>query len=626
MADAFGGDNFGFPLFGPIFGPHADRFRNIGADLGQAGVDTGNLAGDLLSALGFLQEDGGGEGSFLDFLLGLDLSEFLSDGEDTDTDPFPQPAPGPGPCPPGMSIDPQSGICRTDPVKIEDLPDIDPGDEPPDPGPGPVEPCPTGQIRGPLGNCIPITPPIPDPDPDPDPDPENPCPEGFVLSPLGNCVDPNVEDVPCPEGTTRQADGSCSSNPDPDPEPEPEPDPDPDPGPGPGTECPTGTIRVGNSCVPIAGGFHTCPDGSVRPIGVACPGDDDPGTDPNLCPNGQPRDANGNCPDDGDTDVPPGPGDEGFNFLDWLFNQVFSQNQTQTNTQNIGNFLGEDPFGSIFGEGGLAGLMEILLGDNDEIPSPEPLDPSTKILEQIFPGVFGDGRFQQSIDDLTFNQQGISQLEALLSQSILGSGGGASSQIVGFNPDGTPIFSGGGGILDTFNTGQDLINSLIPLSQSFAETGNPVNTRELFGEFAQNVSEPLFAQAAERAPGGVASSGFLAESGRIAENLGAQGAQAQIAANEAAAGRSFSGIQQAAQLAQLPLSNQFGALSDAFSLGSTGRAIDTGIQANPLSVFQSLAGLPTQFFQQGFDSSNDLKDILESLGGGSNTFTPSLIR
>lgn len=278
---------------------------------------------------------------------------------------------------------------------------------------------------------------------------------------------------------------------------------------------------------------------------------------------------------------------------------------------NIGDLFGDFPgaIGDIFqqGIGGLENLLGTIFGEEDlftnlgnlidliqgpdEVGRPSPDTALTAFVENFV--AQNAPEFFDRIQGLAFDPLEFSQLEQSLLGGVLG-----QDELPGLQE------------------GQDLLLSLFPTIAQGAQTGLPQDTRALFNEFAQSIAGPLFAQAAERAPGGVASSGFLAETGNISKELAGEGARAQIAANEAALGRQLDFLSGApgfvSGAAALPLS----ALSDVLGLGQTFRSADLFNRGQPLSVLQGLGGLPQQFGQRAETFIGGLGDFFRGFGGG----------
>ena len=252
--------------------------------------------------------------------------------------------------------------------------------------------------------------------------------------------------------------------------------------------------------------------------------------------------------------------------------------------------------GDLFG--GIAGVIDAIRGP-EEAPAPQPLTSMEQLLTSLIPNVFGGEPFQSSLRDFAFDPQQLSALEQQLTSDILDQTD-IAGQIAG---------------------GQNLLSSLFPTIQGGGMTGMPQDTMDLYSQYASTLAEPLFAQAAERAPGGVASSGYLAESGNIAQRLAGEGAKAQIAANEAARGRQLDFLSGAPSFVGATTALPLGGLQDVFGLGQTGRDINLGMAGQPLQTLLSLGGMsdPGAFYQAKFlPGGSSLGDLFRGLGGFGN--------
>ncbi len=249
--------------------------------------------------------------------------------------------------------------------------------------------------------------------------------------------------------------------------------------------------------------------------------------------------------------------------------------------------------------GDLASIIDAIRGP-EEAPAPTPLTSLAGLLQTLIPNVFGGEPFESQLRDFAFDPQQLSVLEQQLTRDIL---------------DHTDIAGQLAG-------GQNLLSGLFPTISEGAQTGFPQDARDLFSQYASTIAEPLFAQAAERAPGGVASSGFLAESGNIAQRLAGEGARAQIAANEAARGRQLDFLSGAPGFVGATTALPLAGLQDVFGLGQAGRDINLGIEGQPLQTLLSLGGLsdPGAFFQSKFlPGGSSLGDLFRGLGGFGTT-------
>lgn len=226
-----------------------------------------------------------------------------------------------------------------------------------------------------------------------------------------------------------------------------------------------------------------------------------------------------------------------------------------------------------------------------------PITSSNQFLRQLFQDPAVASMFQQGILDFAFGAPGLSPLESLLAENLLGP--------ESFFP----------GLLEEST---DFLTELLegPVGE-LVETGFRTDAGPIFEEAFRQFETRALPEAAERAGAlfGVSSSPFIAAGTRAGQELFGQASAAQVALDEAAAARRLSGLPFAANLAGARLALPLGATQDVLSIGNLLRGIQSQQQGRPLDVFAQLAGLESRgpFVQQGFPTTSSTVQILQAL-------------